>query len=588
MLPRCAEFADLEIDFLMPSTNPPKSNHQLRQCQNTIKQGDDNEPTKSWLPHACLVRTSYDRLHAKLSEVVYHGSDTSIRVMLPSQDSLNSFIESYFENFSPLFPILSKAGFNADREHCLLVLSVCTIGVSFFGETQLQTLCLMRSLLRKHLDGLTRWNKVGTETELATELWYQQVRFLAHVIFSCSESYEMLDYAQKAKGVFVMSQEQRLRGLDRESFKPDMTTWMQSEEELEAWRWRESVKRTIFAVWAVDTQGSLLYDLPPMVTLRARQLPLPAPEGLWEARTAKEWNAERLKQDIDQNPLSLDDWVEILYRDDDDDIPVMTTLSSFSRFLAILAITQDIGEYVRASKKFARLHHKHTHEEETRITTSEWTALLTRCHDVLCQTPCFEESWPLHRQLISQAYHCTMMSMQVTYKDLYGFVGYKASSREVDVTRYRLSSWMLERPGGIQTALVHAVRILVHMRIDKPKNPHAALMVCIATLTIWVFLDLRLGSPSPSDEAMDMGRCPACRGDIRASLDRCCLKGTFGHDLSTFEIDLIRGTVSVERLVHESCDLLKTVTFWQISNGIISSLTYHYQLTKGSTNSARL
>ncbi|KIX00023.1 uncharacterized protein Z518_10950 [Rhinocladiella mackenziei CBS 650.93] len=332
---------------------------------------------------------------------------------------------------------------------------------------------------------------------------------------------------------------------------------------------------------------SLLYDLPPMVTLRARQLPLPAPEGLWEARTAKEWNAERLKQDLDQNPLSLDDWVEILYKDDDDDIPVMTMLSSFSRFLAILAITQDIGEYVRASKKFARLHHKHTHEEETRITT-KWTALLTRCHDVLCQTPCFEESWPLHRQLISQAYHCTMVSMQATYKDLYGFVGYKASSREVDVTRYRLSSWMMEQPDGMQTALVHAVRILVHMRIDKPKNPHAALMVCIATLTVWVFLDLKLGSPSPSDEAMDMGRCPACRDDIRASLDRCCLKRTFGHDLSTFEIDLIRGTVSVERLVHESCDLLKTVTFWQISNGIISSLNYHYQLTKGSTNSARL
>lgn len=33
-----------------------------------------------------------------------------------------------------------------------------------------------------------------------------------------------------------------------------------------------------------------------MVTLRARQLPLPASEKLWEARTAKEWNAERLNQ----------------------------------------------------------------------------------------------------------------------------------------------------------------------------------------------------------------------------------------------------------------------------------------------------
>lgn len=91
--------------------------------------------------------------------------------------------------------------------------------------------------------------QVEMETELATELWYQQVRFLAHLIFSCSESYEMLDYAQRAKGAFVMSQEQRLRGLDREGLKPDMTMWMQSEEELVAWRQRESIKRTMFAVW---------------------------------------------------------------------------------------------------------------------------------------------------------------------------------------------------------------------------------------------------------------------------------------------------------------------------------------------------
>lgn len=165
ILPLCAESADLEfeIEFPLPSlrganggseaTNPLRWKHQLRQCRNTTENGSADS-IKSWLPPACLVRTSYDRLHARLSEVIYHGSDTSIRVVLPPRDSLNSFIASYFENFSPLFPILSSADFDADSEHYLLVLSVCTIGVSFLAETQLQILCLMRSLLRKHLDGI--------------------------------------------------------------------------------------------------------------------------------------------------------------------------------------------------------------------------------------------------------------------------------------------------------------------------------------------------------------------------------------------------------------------------------------------------
>lgn len=88
------------------------------------------------------------------------------------------------------------------------------------------------------------------ETSLATELWYQQVNFLAHVIFSCSESYELLDYAQREKGAFVISQEQRLRGLDRERLKqPDVTTWLQSEEELKLWKRKESSKRTALATW---------------------------------------------------------------------------------------------------------------------------------------------------------------------------------------------------------------------------------------------------------------------------------------------------------------------------------------------------
>ena len=104
-----------------------------------------------------------------------------------------------------------------------------------------------------------------------------------------------------------------MRSLDRERLKPHVITWLQSEEELELWRKKESRKRTALATWvswifglttalwltcswAIETQGSLLYDVRSMVTLRTRQLPIPPSEGLWEALTIKEWHAERLKQ----------------------------------------------------------------------------------------------------------------------------------------------------------------------------------------------------------------------------------------------------------------------------------------------------
>lgn len=50
---------------------------------------------------------------------------------------------------------------------------------------------------------------------------------------------------------------------------------------------------------AIDTQGSLLYDLPSLAISGARNFPPPASEGLWGAKTVKEWNMERLKEGKD-------------------------------------------------------------------------------------------------------------------------------------------------------------------------------------------------------------------------------------------------------------------------------------------------
>lgn len=119
-------------------------------CDSAIKPRQTNPKLR--LPATCLLRTRYDGLQASLSEVIGQDASFATRASLPTKETLNSFIEMYFEHFSPLFPVLSPAAFIADTEHYLLVLCVCTIGVSFLAETKLQALYLMRSLLRKGLD----------------------------------------------------------------------------------------------------------------------------------------------------------------------------------------------------------------------------------------------------------------------------------------------------------------------------------------------------------------------------------------------------------------------------------------------------
>ncbi len=240
----------------------------------------------------------------------------------------------------------------------------------------------------------------------------------------------------------------------------------------------------------------------------------------------------------------------------------------------MLAISQDIRDFIGAADRFRCL--PYDGRQRSRL---EWTHLLSRCYERLTQTPCVDETWPLHLELISQSYHYTVMTIQVAVTDIYAFVGFKASyHHEVDITRYRLSTWMLEQPEGIQVALLHALQIFIQLRVqkNKTKSPHAPMVLCFAVLIIWAYIELKIG---PLE--MELGRCAECKDDTLGSLDHCCLQAALGHELSDFELHLIQGKVQVDHLIRESCALLHAMPFWQ-SHGVVSVLTYYHQSVKGS------
>lgn len=67
---------------------------------------------------------------------------------LPSQDSMNSFIQVYFEIFQPIFPLLHQPTFDPSRCHWLLVLAVAATGCRFSRQSRGATR-LMDDLLRR-------------------------------------------------------------------------------------------------------------------------------------------------------------------------------------------------------------------------------------------------------------------------------------------------------------------------------------------------------------------------------------------------------------------------------------------------------
>lgn len=115
--------------------------------------------SESQLPPTCFLQMSYDRLHASVVEAISQDAKSRPEIHLPNKESLNTFIETYFESFSPLFPILSPTSFVADTDNYLLVLCISTIGASFLAEMELQTLYAMRSLLQKCLDSLVSFTE---------------------------------------------------------------------------------------------------------------------------------------------------------------------------------------------------------------------------------------------------------------------------------------------------------------------------------------------------------------------------------------------------------------------------------------------
>ncbi|KAF2759675.1 hypothetical protein EJ05DRAFT_536940 [Pseudovirgaria hyperparasitica] len=255
-------------------------------------------------------------------------------------NTMNHLIDLYIAHMHPLLPFLHLSSMDLNQCSWVLALAVATFGTHFLNDPQSRNLNIaMQEFLRRVLL-TTHANLDKTSQSKFEELWLAQASLLSCLggFFSgnarlhrnaynarsalcafCIESWALPDYIE----------EDRPEGHDD-------SIWL-------SWCFNESVRRTGYAIWLLDSMLAYEMDYSPLLSLAHAKVPLPCPEIMFDARNPREWlTLSRLATPMPSLIVAC----ELLYTKKH--INIIT--GEYSRVLLIHAIFQrtwDIERYIR-------------------------------------------------------------------------------------------------------------------------------------------------------------------------------------------------------------------------------------------------
>ncbi|KAH7325699.1 fungal-specific transcription factor domain-containing protein [Stachybotrys elegans] len=254
--------------------------------------------TEAWLMHwvadapmhvPVLPKSTYQRITAAY-EAVRKPSGywaSHLRGEIPPLEVLNTFMQSYFEHFHTVFPLLHKPTFSAEESNWLLVLAIIVTGCRFVSHPSAQ-LCVgaMQEFLRR-VTTITLEN-CGESTRAIS---FVQAILLSHIGLASSDQTKLMQYSQMYQGYITFLC--RRTGCFQEKGKEEEGTEMGFEDHWKAWVSTESRRRLGYCAWLLDTdQACFDLDSAPHLPTELLLTGLPCGEDEWEAATATAWLLE--------------------------------------------------------------------------------------------------------------------------------------------------------------------------------------------------------------------------------------------------------------------------------------------------------
>ncbi|KAK1542182.1 hypothetical protein CPAR01_05569 [Colletotrichum paranaense] len=170
----------------------------------------------------------------------------------PSREAVDVYIQSHFEHYHPIWPLLHQKTFDPDRVHWILLLAVAATGCGFSKFGTLSDVFLLQELLRRSINLCLDLDPVP---DAASELCLTQAVLLGQIGLMFSGSMSFAEHAQRNMSLLAtlcrragyFSESQSLS----EDIAPLPASWKR-------WIFAESKRRLVHLSWTVNWACSLI------------------------------------------------------------------------------------------------------------------------------------------------------------------------------------------------------------------------------------------------------------------------------------------------------------------------------------------
>ncbi|KAK7447234.1 hypothetical protein Landi51_07109 [Colletotrichum acutatum] len=148
----------------------------------------DHVPSLS--PHAySILQTQFTKLNAD-TDYCKAFTDKSF----PSQQAIDVYIQSHFEHYHPIWPLLHQKTFDPEHVHWILLLAVAATGCGFSKFGTISDVFLLQELLRRSINLCL---DLDPEPDAASELCLTQAVLLSQIGLMFSGSMSFAEHAQR-------------------------------------------------------------------------------------------------------------------------------------------------------------------------------------------------------------------------------------------------------------------------------------------------------------------------------------------------------------------------------------------------------
>ncbi|KAH7070070.1 hypothetical protein FB567DRAFT_219099 [Paraphoma chrysanthemicola] len=231
----------------------------------------------------CLARPLKDvaSFWTAMSSRLQASFDVSMEGSSASTPILYSFVNTYMEQFGPLWPLLSPQTLDFDALHPQLFLVLTSIGAMYCGSSASTYGAMIHTAIRSSLTAAVELE--DDETDLT---WLAQARLLTQVAALYFGQPRAFTFAQHI-GALLVAQARKMdlfseRYMIRAQRQFDSMSGTASDQErLALWLQMEARRRLAFGIFRGDTYTSVMLHTKPLISLEEIDLCFPTCDSVW-------------------------------------------------------------------------------------------------------------------------------------------------------------------------------------------------------------------------------------------------------------------------------------------------------------------